>query len=136
LAQRLGIGFLVLVATPIAALIVAITLIGLPLALISVALWLIAIYLAKIFVAAWIGEGLVHSGTQVRSLALPLLVGLVIVFVAINLPYIGGILHFLVILLGLGMVFLRARAAWPRHAPAAWSHGGSQDADERRYGSD
>lgn len=119
LLQRLGVGFLVLVATPIAAVIVAITLIGLPLAFISVGLWLIALYLAKVFVAAWIGEGLVHSGTQVRSLALPLLVGLVIIYVAINLPYIGGILHFLVILVGLGMVFLRVRESWRRPVPAA-----------------
>ena len=46
-----GIGFLAAVATPVAALILAITLIGIPIALVTLVLWLLGLYLAKIVVA-------------------------------------------------------------------------------------
>jgi hypothetical protein len=36
--------------------------------------------------------------------------------VAINLPYLGGLLHFLVFLLGLGIGFYQMRAYWQRAA--------------------
>lgn len=118
--RKLGIGFLVLVATPIAAVLVAITLIGLPIALASLALWLLGLYLAKIFVACLIGHGLMAPPAgQLRQFALALLAGLVIVFVAINLPYVGGALHFLVILLGLGLAFSQARSGIGGRRPVA-----------------
>ena len=86
-----------LVALPVAAIIVAVTVIGLPIALISLVLYLIALYLAKIVVAEFVGRQLMQS----RG-ALPLLVGVLVVVVAINLPWIGGLINFLLILLGLG----------------------------------
>ena len=111
----MGLGFLVLVAPPIAALIAAITLVGLPLALLGAGLWLACLYVAKIFVAALIGQGIRRSPlSQPKSFALDLLIGLAIVFVAINLPYLGGWIRFLVLLLGLGLAFIQARSHWQR----------------------
>jgi hypothetical protein len=40
------------------------------------------------------------------STLLPLLVGLVIIIVAVNLPYIGGILNFLLMLIGFGALII------------------------------
>jgi cytoskeletal protein CcmA (bactofilin family) len=108
-----GIGFLVLIATPIAAVIVAITLVGLPIALFSLITWLAGLYLAKVFVAALVGRKLMKSPENTPGpFALTLLLGLFLVFVAINLPYLGGLLHFLVFLLGLGIGFYQVRAYW------------------------
>lgn len=113
--RALGIGFLVLVATPIAAIVAAITLVGLPLALLGVALWLACLYLAKIFVAALIGQTIRRSPLgQPKSFALNLLIGLAIVFVAVNLPYLGGWIRFLVVLFGLGLAFIQVRSYWQR----------------------
>jgi len=98
-----GIGFLIAVAAPVAAIILAITLIGIPVALLLVMLWLLGLYLAKIVVAKCIGcaiLGVRENGLS--SILLPLLVGLVIVIIAVNLPYIGGILNFLIMLVGFG----------------------------------
>ena len=98
-----GIGFLVAVAAPVAAIILAITLVGIPVALLLIILWLLGLYLAKVVVAKWIGSAIL--GTRENGLAstlLPLLVGLIIVIIAVNLPYIGGILNFLLMLIGLG----------------------------------
>ena len=98
-----GIGFLIIVATPLAALILAITLIGLPIALVGMVTWLLGIYLAKIIVATFVGRTLLSSPTnRMSSMALGLLVGLVLVFVVINLPFVGGLMHSLLVLTGLG----------------------------------
>jgi len=113
--RALGIGFLVLVATPIAAIIAGITLVGLPLALLALAAWLAGLYLAKIILAALVGQAIRRSAVgQLRSFALDLLIGLAIVFVAINLPYLGGWIRFLVLMLGLGLAFIQGKSVWQR----------------------
>lgn len=99
-----GVGFLALVATPIASLLAAITLIGLPLGVIVFLGWIVAAYLAKIVVAGFLGRSLLQND----STALMLLTGLLPIFVAINLPYIGGLINFFLVVLGLGMLVIRA----------------------------
>jgi cytoskeletal protein CcmA (bactofilin family) len=102
-----GIGFLAACATPIAAIIVAITLIGLPIGLVTLALWLLCLYLAKIVLAGFMGRALLRGqGEENASPALMLLVGLVLVLIAINLPYVGGIISFFLTLLGLGAMIM------------------------------
>ncbi|HZQ92908.1 MAG TPA: polymer-forming cytoskeletal protein [Terriglobales bacterium] len=114
-ARSLGIGFLVCVAIPIAAVIVGITLIGLPIALFSLAAWLAGLYAAKIVIAAIVGRALLRPQPAARpsgrmgDFAVALLVGLVIVYVAMNLPIIGVIVKFLVILTGLGLIAMQVR---------------------------
>jgi cytoskeletal protein CcmA (bactofilin family) len=104
---KAGIGFLVLVATPIAACILAVTLIGLPLALISFALWLLALYLAKILVSAAIAQAAFKPANNgPRAMALPLLAALALVWLLTNVPFIGGLLSLLVCIAGLGIVFV------------------------------
>ena len=94
-----GVGFMTLVAVPVAAIIIAVTVIGLPIALISGVLYLIALYLAKIIIAEFIGRSFMHGRGAVA-----LLVGVLLVVFAINLPWIGGLINFLLILLGLGAI--------------------------------
>jgi hypothetical protein len=111
--RALGIGFLVLVATPAAAIVTGITLVGIPLALLALAAWLAALYLAKIILAASVGQAIRRAPPgRTASFALDLLIGLAIVFVTINLPYLGGWIHFLVLLLGLGLAFIQVRSRW------------------------
>jgi cytoskeletal protein CcmA (bactofilin family)/anti-sigma factor RsiW len=118
--RAVGIGFLVLVATPIAAVIVGITLVGLPVALLALATWVAGLYLAKVFVAALVGQSLIKSPVnKAGSFALALLLGLFLVFVAMNLPYLGRLIGFLVLLLGLGLAFVRVHGHWHRATPAA-----------------
>jgi len=108
--RAVGVGFLVLVATPVGALIAGITLVGLPIALLAFAIWLAALYLAKVFVAAFLGRSFGRrGGGKPRPLALDLLLGLVFVFFIINLPYVGRWLSFLLILLGLGIAYTQLR---------------------------
>jgi hypothetical protein len=99
-----GIGFLVLVTVPIVAVIIAITVVGLPLSFITITAWLTAWYLAKIVFAHLVGRSVLASRSDNPGLALVLFVGLIIVTIAINLPFLGGVLNLLATILGLGLM--------------------------------
>ena len=114
-----GVGFLCAVATPVAAVIAGLTLVGLPLALVALALWTLGIYLAKIPVALFVGRAFL--GPRGAGEPAPaLLVGLLAVFVAVNLPFVGWIVNLALTLIGLGGLFAWAMAAFRagRVAPA------------------
>ena len=96
-----GIGFVALVSLPIAAVVAAVTLIGLPFAFFVFFAWLLGLYLALIVVGAAIGQMVLGNDD---SLALTLLAGLAVVAVLVNLPFVGGILGFLLMILGLGLL--------------------------------
>ena len=98
-----GVGFLILIAMPVAALVLAVTLIGLPAGLVAAAVWGLGVYVSKIVVAHFLGTALLRSGREdLGSMALALLAGLVLVLIAVSLPYVGGIVNLLLVILGLG----------------------------------
>ncbi len=114
-----GIGFLVAVATPVAAFFVGITLIGLPLAMTSVAAWLLGLYLGKVVIAGFIGRAMLTSGAvETASMLWPLLAGLVVVSIAVSLPYVGGVVNVLLTLMGLGALMLTGYQSWRDRARA------------------
>ena len=98
-----GTGVVILIALPVAAAVFAVTLIGLPLGLVTLVLWAVGLYLSKIIVAHFLGTALLRSKRQdMRSVALALSVGLVLVLVAVSLPYVGWVINGLLVILGLG----------------------------------
>ena len=99
----LGLGVAVLAGAPVAMIVAAITLIGFPISLMLFAVYLAAIYLAKIWVGAFLGRILLRpSGTTKGDWFLGLLVGLLILTVVGFIPYLGGLVRFGVVCLGLG----------------------------------
>ena len=83
--------------------------------LIALVLWLIILYLAKIFVAALLGRALLGPiRPGVGGFAVPLFIGLLLVFIAVNVPYVGGLVKLGVLVLGLGLAFEWLRRSWPR----------------------
>jgi len=117
--RTLGVGFIALVATPVAIVIVALTMVGLPLALVALAVWATGVYLSSALVGALLGRAL-FAGREgpAPSFAIALLVGLVIVTVAVHLPYLGWLLHPLVTMLGLGIAVIQAGRSWKAARPA------------------
>jgi cytoskeletal protein CcmA (bactofilin family) len=98
-------GLVAAIALPVIALIACITVVGLPLGIIGAIVWLLGLYFAKIVVAQMIGRALFRSAHGVPHYAATLLAGLVIVIIAINLPwFIGGIFGLVLTLVGLGML--------------------------------
>jgi hypothetical protein len=101
--RSLGLGFAVLAGAPVAMFLLAITLVGLPLSLMLLAAYLTAIGLAKIWVGAFVGQALMkHSGATKGDWLLGLLVGLLILTIIGFIPYLGGLVRFGVVCLGLG----------------------------------
>lgn len=101
--RSLGLGLGILVGVPVAMIVIGITLVGLPLSFILLALYLIALYLAKIWVGAFLGRVLLRPTTTTRhDWILGLLVGLLILTILSFIPYLGGLVRFVIVCLGLG----------------------------------
>ena len=103
--QTLGWGALILIATPIAAIIVMITVIGLPLGIISLILWGVALYLSQIPVALLLGRLIIRQNRELDSKGImigALALGLFVLFVLRLIPIVGWIIGLLVIAFGLG----------------------------------
>jgi predicted anti-sigma-YlaC factor YlaD/cytoskeletal protein CcmA (bactofilin family) len=103
--RSLGLGFAILIATPVAIVLMCVTLIGIPLGVLSFMTYVVGMYFSKIFLGAMVGQGLLQRNhPQNRQDALlALFAGLVFFFVSVNLPYaIGSVVHFLVFCVGLG----------------------------------
>ena len=101
--RSLGLGFAVLAGVPVAIILTAITLVGLPASLMLLAVYLAAIYLAKIWVGAYLGQRLVKpAGAAKGDWLLGLLVGLLILTTVGFIPYLGGLVRWGVVCLGLG----------------------------------
>jgi len=98
----LGAGLVALILTPVVAIIACITLVGIPLAIAGVLLWALAMYSAQVFLGTWLGSKLMGEPSGMGATLGRLAVGLVIIHVAVVLPYIGGWIRFGVLLLGMG----------------------------------
>jgi cytoskeletal protein CcmA (bactofilin family) len=101
--RSLGLGVGILAGVPVAIIVAAITLVGIPVSLMLFAVYLAAIYLAKIWVGAFLGRMLLKPAAATkRDWLLGLLVGLLILTVAGFIPYLGGLVRFGMVCVGLG----------------------------------
>lgn len=120
-----GFGILFLIATPIVAVIISITLVGLALGITTLLLWLIAVYAAQTFVGSWIGEALLGPAVGTGALIGRLALGLAILHGLEMIPYhVGIIIHFIILCWGLGAIamaifgYLRRTPSLPSVAEA------------------
>lgn len=122
--RSLGWGAIILFATPIAAVIVMITVVGIPLGLIALFLYALAVYLSSIPVALLIGRLIIphdrlneSRGQMIGALAL----GLVLLLLLRLVPYIGWIIGLATVLFGLGSL-ITARTGRPggEHRPVQY----------------
>jgi len=112
-----GWGALLLFATPIAAVVICITIIGLPVGLITLALWGISIYLAQIPVGLFLGQWIISHfrdvedtrGIMIGALA----TGLIILKLLSLIPHLGFFIGLAVVLFGLGSLIANIRRQKP-----------------------
>jgi cytoskeletal protein CcmA (bactofilin family) len=104
--KTLALGFVVMVCVPIAAIILIISVIGIPIAVIAVFAYAVLIYLAKIPVATFVGEKIIKGlGKEGQpSLIWSMLLGLVVLTLALNVPYLEWLIYFLVLFTGFGAI--------------------------------
>jgi cytoskeletal protein CcmA (bactofilin family) len=110
--QSLGWGALILFATPVAAIIVMVTVIGIPIGLIAGVLYGIAIYLSTIPVALLIGSLIIARGREINSKGVligALALGLVILAILKIIPILGFLVGLATAIFGLGSLITSVR---------------------------
>jgi len=109
--SSLGIGFLVLVVTPVAAGLLFVSVIGIPLGLFALTLLAVAAGLALATVALAIGSrirrtaGVSSEATTTLAKMLWLAAGMIVLALISAIPFIGGLIFLVVLLVGLGAVY-------------------------------
>lgn len=115
-----GLGVLFLLATPVAAILVCITIVGIPVALAAVFLYIIAIYAAQVFVGTWIGEKILGAGVGLGPTLGRVALGLAIIRAIRVIPYLGVLVGAIVVIWGLGALILTLyKYMRPQFTPAA-----------------
>jgi cytoskeletal protein CcmA (bactofilin family) len=110
-----GIGVLVFIVTPIALGLIAMTVVGIPLSLAVLAVYLVLLYAAKIFAGIAVGRWIfVKLNKPAVSVYWAMIVGLVIFMILELIPFIGGLVWFIVLMTGLGAFLIN----WWRSRPA------------------
>jgi hypothetical protein len=102
-------GFVLIIASFIAVLLVAITMVGLPIALISSLLILAALMLSGTFVSFSLGKWIFERAKMKQGDLILFVLGFVILNVLFLLPYIGGLISLISMSLGFAALLYAAR---------------------------
>jgi cytoskeletal protein CcmA (bactofilin family) len=119
-ASTSGLGVLFLLATPVAAILVCITIIGIPVGIAALLLYAIAIYSAQVFVGTWLGNKILGAAVGFGPTLGRLALGLAIIRVVRLIPFLGVLVGSVVVIWGLGALVLTLyRYMRPQFVPAA-----------------
>ena len=102
----LGVGVLALLAVPLAALLLLVTIIGIPLSLLVILAYVLAIYLANVVLAAFLGGVILQAFRGRGHLAWATLLGALVLVLLDQVPFVAAIANALVLLFGLGAITL------------------------------
>jgi cytoskeletal protein CcmA (bactofilin family) len=106
--KSLGLGFILMICIPVAIVVFLATVIGIPIALITLFVYLVLFYISKIFVGIAVGEKILtgFAKDKVAPLGWSLILGLIILTILTNLPYIGWIFYIVIVFTGFGAAIL------------------------------
>ncbi len=110
--SALGLGFATLFLTPIAVVILMITIIGLPLGMLLLLVFPIYLYIAKLFSSYWIGSVISQKMDWKISQKWVFVIGLFVFFVLRLIPFVGGVVGFVFLLVGLGASLISDQAVY------------------------
>ena len=116
--KHLGVGFLILVATPVVALILIILLVTIPLGIILAAGYMIVLYFSYIFTALFLGNWIIRQIKKngVSPLFWSLSAGILCVLLLDKIPFIGWLLELAAVCFGMGSLI---GYIWHEIKPAA-----------------
>ncbi len=105
-AATAGWGLLILILTPLAALLVAFTVIGIPVAFIVLMAWVIALMVSRSLVGILVGHYLLSEFMPHRrdNRYLAAVFGVLLTILACNVPYVGWLVTLVSVCLGLGAI--------------------------------
>jgi cytoskeletal protein CcmA (bactofilin family) len=104
--KSLGWGFVFMVCIPIAIIILIVTILGIPIAIISLFAYAVLLYIAKIPVATALGEKIIKAlGKEGEPSLIPsMLLGLIVLTILLNIPYLEWLIYFIVLFTGFGAI--------------------------------
>lgn len=111
--KTFGLGMLILFGTPLVIILFVITLIGIPFAIILGMFYALAIVLARLLVGVWLGQKLLErfSPERKQSALWTTIVGILAMWILIQIPVIGALFTFIAVLWGLGGLYYILRPA-------------------------
>jgi cytoskeletal protein CcmA (bactofilin family) len=101
-----GFGILFLLATPIAAVVLCITIVGIGIGISALFLYVIALYAAQIFVSTWLGEKILGESQGIAATIGRLALGLAIIHAVKLVPYLHVFAASVVLVWGMGAMAL------------------------------
>jgi len=102
----LGLGAVALVATPILIVLVSLTLVGLAVGISAAMIYVLFIYGSQVVTGLLLGESVLGTpGTRGRTVAC-LALGLLLIRIALGIPYVWALAWFVIVALGLGAAVL------------------------------
>ncbi len=106
--KNIGVGFIFLVAVPVAILISFVTVIGIPAGIIAAVLYGLILYVSRIYIGVWIGRKVIGFFKKSHSTAFfwPLIIGIVTIAVIGLIPFVGWIFKLFCLLISLGALWL------------------------------
>ncbi|MBS0629797.1 MAG: polymer-forming cytoskeletal protein [Verrucomicrobia bacterium] len=110
-----GVGLLTLILIPIICLLLLVSILGFPIGLALIAFSLLTFYTAKVLPIIWITRGIFPKMGNYWAL----FIGLIFFFILLQIPYVGGLLSFSFILLGLGAAMMGSSTMHPGHDKAS-----------------
>jgi len=105
--KSMGIGFIIVFATPIAFFVLLFTIIGAPIAMITITLYSIMLYVAKIFAIYALGVKVLPGKSPYLSYSLAVVAYAILTLV----PVIGGLISFVALLVGIGAFMISKKAS-------------------------
>jgi hypothetical protein len=101
-----GLGVLVLFGIPIAAIIACVTVVGLFIGVSTLFIWFECLHFAQIIVGTLVGQWLLGRTSLVWPLIGRMAIGVVVVRICTNIPFVGPWIKFAVIVWGFGAIAL------------------------------
>jgi cytoskeletal protein CcmA (bactofilin family) len=105
-SPAIGFGALFLIALPVLAIIVCITIVGIGVGIAALMFWVLAIYAAQVIVGTWLGDRLLGEAIGMGPALGRMALGLLILRAIGMVPYLGVWFSSLVVCLGLGAIVL------------------------------
>lgn len=119
--RSLGVGLLLFIANPVAAMLFMVTLVGIPLGLLTIALYLVSLLVGFLVGAIFLGDLMARfTSTHETPATGRRVLGLVLALVALVLvgliPFVGGVIQLITLLASLGALGLHAKQRYAGHA--------------------
>jgi cytoskeletal protein CcmA (bactofilin family) len=110
LLRAVGIGFVICLVGPVALVVVGLTVVGIPISVLGLFVLLTSLYTGYVLVAGLLGRAIVApTGPGLGAFAPSLLAGVLVLWTATAIPFVGPAIRVVAVLFGLGCLLERVR---------------------------